>query len=365
MRCGWKPHLPGAEQEDTMIIKTGDELHQLVKNALLAAGADEQNAEDVAEHLVLANLSGVDTHGIWHLPRYVESSKSGEIVATAHPEILNETATSARVTGNWTYGQAAAKYATEVAITKATESDIAVVGLVQADHIGRLGHYVEMAASEGLIAMVWAGGYSEEEPATVPYGGRETVLHTNPLAMGFPSGDGPRMMFDFATAAVSGVKVLNAQRRDEPLPPNCIVDKDGNPSTDANDFVNGGGHVPFGGHKGYALMMATEFLGRIFTGADAYVDPKHGGPIMRHQGVTFIAFKADLFQPFSDYADRADEMGRRVRAIPPAPGFDEVLMPGDPEVRTRAIRQRDGIPIAEDVWQSVTEIATSLGVEVP
>ncbi|MCE2397181.1 Ldh family oxidoreductase, partial [Candidatus Poribacteria bacterium] len=121
-----------------------------------------------------------------------------------------------------------------------------------------------------------------------------------------------------------------------------IVDKDGNPSTDANDFVNGGGHVPFGGHKGYALMMATEFLGRIFTGADAFVDSKHGGPIMRHQGVTFIAFKADLFQPFSDYANRADEMGRRVRAIPPAPGFDEVLMPGDPEVRTRANRQRDG-----------------------
>ena len=91
-----------------MIIKTGDELHQLVKNALLAAGADEPNAEDVAEHLVLANLSGVDTHGIWHLPRYVESSQSGEIVATAHPEILNETATRAQITGNWTFGQVAA-----------------------------------------------------------------------------------------------------------------------------------------------------------------------------------------------------------------------------------------------------------------
>ena len=86
---------------------------------------------------------------------------------------------------------------------------------------------------------------------------------------------------------------------------------------------------------------------------------------MRHQGVTFVAFKRTCSSPFSDYADRADEMGHRVRAIPPAPGFDEVLMPGDPEVRTRAIRQRDGIPIAEDNWQSVTETATSLGVELP
>lgn len=211
--------------------------------------------------------------------------------------------------------------------------------------------------------MVWAGGYSEEEPATVPYGGRTRVLHTNPMAMGFPAGEEPRMMFDYATTAMSGVKVVNAQRRGERLPPGSIVDKDGNPSTDANDFFSGGGHVPFGGHKGYALMMATEFLGRIFTGADAFADPNHGGPIMRHQGVTMIVFKADLFQPFAAYADRADEMERRVKGVPPAPGFKEVLVPGDPEIRTRAIRERDGIPIADDIWQSITEVAAALDIK--
>ncbi|MCZ6677016.1 MAG: Ldh family oxidoreductase [Candidatus Poribacteria bacterium] len=345
-----------------MIIKTEAELYQLVRNIILTAGADERNANDLAEHLVSSNLSGVDTHGIWHLPRYVESAKSGEIVPTAWPEVLRETSTSALVTGNWTFGQVAAKYAMQVAIAKAKEHGIAVVSLVQSDHIGRLGFYVEMAASEGMISMVWAGGYSEEEPATVPYGGRKPVLHTNPLAMGFPAGEEPRMMFDFATAAVSGVKVINAQRRGERLPAGCIVDKDGVSSTDPNDFFAGGGHVPFGGHKGYALMMATEFLGRIFAGADAFADANHGGPIMRHQGVTMVVFKADLFQPFATYASRADEMARRVRAIPPAPGFSEVLMPGDPEVRTRAIRRRDGIPIADDVWESITEVATSLGI---
>lgn len=347
-----------------MITKTADELQALVKEILLAAGADEQNAEDVAAHLVLANLSGVDTHGVWPLLLYVQAIKAAEILPTAHPKILRETPTSALVTGNWTFGQVAAKYAMETAIEKAKAQNVAVVSLVQSHHIGRLGHYVEMAAAEGMIAMVWGGGYGVEEPASVPYGGRAPILHTNPMSMGFPGDAESPMMFDFATSALSGVKVVNAYRRGEQLPPNCIVDKDGNPTTNPNDFFEGGGHLPFGAHKGYALMMAAEFLGRIFSGTDAYVEAERAGPIMRHQGVTMIAFKADVFQPFEAYAERADEMVRRVRAVPPAPGFQEVLAPGDMESRTRAARRRDGIPIADDIWQTICEAAALVDVEV-
>ena len=346
-----------------MIVKPARELHSLVKKILMAAGADERNAEDLAEHLVRANLSGVDTHGVWHLQVYLSAIEADEIVPTAWPEILQETATSALVTGNWTFGQVAAKYAMEVAIEKAKAQNVAVVGLVQSHHVGRLGHYVEMAVAEGMIGLVWAGGYSEEEPAAVPYGGRERVLHTNPISIGLPAGEEPPMMFDWATTALSGVKVINAQRRGEPLPPNCIVDKEGNPSIDPNDWFEGGGHLPFGGHKGYTLMMATEFLGRIFTGSDSYVEAQRAGPILRHQGVTMIAFRADLFQPLADYGKRAAEMVRRVRAVPPAPGFKEVLAPGDMESRTRAIRRREGIPIADDIWQTVIDAAESVGVK--
>jgi LDH2 family malate/lactate/ureidoglycolate dehydrogenase len=129
-------------------------------------------------------------------------------------------------------------------------------------------------------------------------------------------------------------------------------------------FFDGGGHLPFGGHKGYTLMMAAEYLGRIFTGSDSYVEEGRAGAIMLHQGVTMIAIKADLFQPFTEYVERADEMERRVRAVPPAPGFDEVLAPGDLEARTREQRRREGIPIENDIWQSLTEAAASVGVEI-
>ncbi len=346
-----------------MVTKTPDALREFVTNILLAAGADQWNADGCAEHLVLSNLSGVDTHGIWPLPIYVEAIKAGELLPTQRPEVVRETETSALVRGNYTFGHVTARLATEVAIEKAKAQGVAVVSMVEAHHIGRLGHFVEMAAAERLIAMVWSGGFGEVEPAAVPYGGRERVLHTNPIAMGFPMGNEPTMMFDFATTKLSGVKILNAHRRNQPLSPGAVVDKHGNPTTNASDFFDGGGAVLFGEHKGYGLAMAGEYLGRILAGADDFADERRGGATMRHQGVTIIVLKPDLFQPFESYAARADEMVQRVRAIPPAPGFDEVLAPGDMESRTREIRRRDGIPIEDDTWESIVTVAKSLGVE--
>ena len=346
-----------------MIVKKADDLQSLVTQILLAAGANQETADAVAEHLVLASLSGVDTHGIWHVKGYVDAIKDNIIVPTATPEILKDADQSALVTGNWNFGHLAARFATELAIEKARNNGMALVGLVQSHHIGRLGHYPEMAASQDMISMVWGGGFGVVEPAAVPYGGSRALLHTNPLAMGFPLGDQPPMMFDYATSAISGVKVNNARRRKESLPPGSIVDKNGAPTTDPEDFFDGGSHVPFGGHKGYALMMAAEYLGRIFVGSDAYIDPVLGGPIMRHQGVTIIVIRADVFQPLQAYNTNATAMAQRTRDVPPAPGFDSVKLPGDPEVQTRETRRQEGIPIEEAIWDSIVEAANSVGVE--
>ena len=163
------------------------------------------------------------------------------------------------------------------------------------------------------------------------------------------------MMFDWATTGIAGMKVNQAREKGEQLPPGCIVDKDGNETTDPEDFFNGGAHLPFGKHKGYTLMMGAEFLGRIFSGSDEYVDTRRAGDILRHQGVTFIVFRADLFQPFSQFAERADEMQRRVRKVPPADGFKEVLAPGDLEARRRQERTKDGVPLELEIWESIID----------
>ena len=343
---------------------TAEELHGLVARVMVSVGSDQANADRVADSLVSSDLADVETHGVFHLPLYVADIRAGYILPKEKPEIIKETPTSALVGGNWTFGFVSAKYAMDIVIRKAREQNVAVVGIVQANHIGRVGEYAEMAAAEGMICFVWGSGYSEERQSTVPYGGRKKVLHTNPLSMGFPVGDEPPMLLDFATTAVAGGKVALAREKNLQVVPGSIVDKDGKPTTNPDDFFDDGAHLPFGLHKGYGIMMAIEFLGRIFTGSDTYADPDRGGPYHRHQGITIMAMKADMFSPMDDYARRAAEMERRVRAVPPAPGFEEVLVPGDLEARRRAARTRDGIPIADEVWKILTDLVESLGVEV-
>jgi len=346
------------------ILKSAKELEHLTTEIFVAAGASDSNARDVAEHLVRAELSGVVTHGVCHVREYVRNIMDEALVPDSSPEIIVNEPSAALITGNWTFGQVAAKYATNVAIEKAREHGSSVVSIVATHHTGRLGHYVEMAAENRMISMVLSGGYSEIVQATVPYGGRSAILHTNPMALGSPCGEESPMMFDWATTGIAGMKVNQAREKGEQLPPGCIVDKDGNETTDPEDFFNGGAHLPFGKHKGYTLMMGAEFLGRIFSGSDEYVDARRAGDILRHQGVTFIVFRADLFQPFSQFAERADEMQRRVRKVPPADGFKEVLAPGDLEARRRQERTKDGVPLELEIWESIVEAGKLAGVEV-
>ena len=349
--------------QDAVVVKTAPELRGVVQRVLKAAGADARNAERVAEALVSANLAGVDTHGVWQLAGYVERIGIGGINPTAWPEILAETPSSALVSGNWTFGHVTAKYATETAIEKARQQNVGVVGMVRVNHIGRLGEYVELAAAQDVISVLLAGGLGVEVPTAVPYGGSRPVLHTNPIAMGFPAGQETPVILDIATTALSGVKVDMAREKNRPLPPGSIVDRDGNPTTDPAAFFEGGAFLPFGGHKGYGLMLAAEFLGRILTGADAFAAKPWGAKIFSHSGATIVAIRADLFGSLDQYSKYAEEMGRKIRAVPPAPGFREVLVPGDPEARTRQTRLRDGIPIPQQLWRQITDLAASLGVQ--
>lgn len=349
-----------------MVTKFPDELKKDVLAVILAAGATEDNAQVVTDHLVSSNLCGVDTHGLFQIPTYLQDIQQDRLLPKAKPEILTEEASTALISGNWTFGQVAAQFAMKAAIRKAAEAGIAIVSLVRSHHIGRVGYYVEMAAANDMISMVMGSGYFKDTPRTAPYGGCKGALDTNPVAMGTPAPSdrsGP-MLFDYATTAISGAKVIIAERSGKPLPVGCVLDKHGNPSTSAKDYADGGSYVPFGGHKGYALMVAVEYLGQVFSGSFGYAEAGRGGPIFSHQGVTMIVFRADLFQPIKQFKDQAERTAARVRTTPPAPGFDEVLLPGDPEVRTRQHRQREGIPIPEEIWIPFVDAARSVGVTI-
>jgi len=342
-----------------MAVVDATELRDVVRAILQREGASEVNAQIVADHLVDAQRSGVDTHGVYHLVfggNYVDAMRRGAIVPSASPETVWEHGNSALVSGNWTFGHVTADYATSLLSRLAQEAGIAVVGVVQANHIGRLGHYSERLAAEGLVGMVFAGGFAEEIPSAVPFGGRAPLLSTNPISMAFPAGQEPRVMFDFATTTLAGSRVTLTGRRGNALPPGALVDKEGRPTTDPQDYLDGGWLTLFGGHKGYALAMAVEFLTRILVGSDDFADEDRSTPYERHQGVLMVALRANLFSNRAKYESRADELIRRTHAVPPAAGHDRVLVPGDPELESRKRQDGAGIAVDDDLWDQISSL---------
>ena len=348
-----------------MITKTSEELHRVHEDVLKAVGTPDDIATIVADILAGAHLAGHDSHGIQHLPRYVQEVGEGHIVPAARPEIVSEKGSVLFARGNWGWGHFTAHFLTDVAIKRAKEHGVVLAGAVEVNHIGRLGHYAEMAAAEDVVLMVFNGGFSRKVPTAAPYGGRKALLAPNPIAMGFPTSEGPPVVLDFATTRIAGGKVALAAAKGVEVPPGCIIDKDGNPTTDPNVWPKGGGALlPFGEHKGFGIMVALEILSRILAGSDNYAETERGGPHMKTAGLTMVAIDSGVFSSKDEFATRTSDLVQRIQAVPPAAGVDQVMAPGDFEHRERTRRLKEGIQIPESTWKEVIHAADALGVKV-
>ena len=339
-----------------MPIFTKSHLENITASIFQAAGAPQDLAQQVAEVLVDNHMAGHDSHGILRIPEYLKSIKDGEIVPTARPEILQETPNSALISGHWALGQATGLFATELATAKAKAQGVAVVSVVQAAHTGRLAAFTDRAAQQDVVMFMAIG--TVDRPMTAPYGGAAAVLGTNPIAFSLPNPAGAPVTLDIATSAIAAGKVKVAKARHEQLPPDVILDKHGNPSVNPQDFLDGGFLLPFGAHKGYALAVIAELLSGPLIGAEAYPG------VTARSGIFIFAMDANLFRPKSDYAAALANRLGQIKGVLPAAGFDEVLVPGEPEARTRARRAQEGIPIPDDTWTAVCMAARTVGLEL-
>jgi hydroxycarboxylate dehydrogenase B len=338
-----------------MLTMSAERLRDVSRRVFEAAGTPTDLATDMANILVESNLSGHDSHGIIRIPYYVKQIKDGTLDPKARPEVIGETPGSALVDGKYAFGHVAAAFGTEVAIRKAKESKAVVVSIVRCNHIGRLGEWGSRAAAKDVIAIVTVGGGGGPGIAA-PFGGAARALSTNPISIGIPGGRVPDMLIDFATTSIAEGKVQVARAKGAQLPPGSIIDKAGNPSTNPNDLYDGGMLLPFGAHKGYCLAMVVELLGAAFSPGEEHNNGGRGG------AAVIIAVDATTFRPLASYETSADEALTRVKAIPPAQGFTEVLLPGEPEQRSKAERLRDGIPVAEATWDAIVD--TGKGLEI-
>ncbi|MDQ3702816.1 MAG: Ldh family oxidoreductase [Chloroflexota bacterium] len=333
-------------------------LQELAQRIFVAAGTPEDLATHVARHLVKANLSGHDSHGVIRIPRYVESIEQKSLAATARPEVVRDWPGAAVVDGKRGFGQVAASFALDVAIEKATKNGVGAASVRRCNHIGRLGDYSETAAERGYIAIVTYGSAGPNSGHAAPFGGAARHLGTNPWSIGIPGADVEPVIVDFATTVVAEGKIQVARAKHAPLPAGSIVDKEGQPSTEAEDFYAGGMILPMGGHKGYGLSLVAALIGAGLTAEEPATQGRGGG-------VFVLAINPRAFGESDVYGATIDNLAGAVKAVSPAPGFSEVMLPGGPEGKSRAERQKAGVPVPGDTWDALAATARRLQVPVP
>ncbi|UCH57789.1 MAG: Ldh family oxidoreductase [Candidatus Bathyarchaeota archaeon] len=341
-----------------MILVPADKLLRLGTGIFSAQGLSREKAEFIAETLVEASLTGHDSHGVFYIPRYSERIREGHIDPKAEPKIVKETASTALLDGRWAPGQITALKVVETAVEKAMKNAVSAVGAFNCNHIGRVGYYTNWAAEKGVVAMMFV---NVGHPAVTVFNGTGKVFGTNPFSAAVPTGEVRPFLIDYATSVVAEGKITIARSKAEKIPTHWTRDRDGKVTDDPWAIKQGGWLLPFGEYKGYCLQLLNELLGAILTGSRTGLDPKKEPPSTN--GVFAIALDPDAFIRLNDFKLQTDEILRQVRRVPPEPG-KRVLYPGEPEWETKDRRLSEGIPLPEETWSSILELAEELGLEI-
>lgn len=335
-------------------------LEGIARRILIGAGTSEAIAGEVSGLLAWSERIGHPSHGLLRLRPYVERIRDGRLVPNATASIAKETAGMALLDGHWGFGQVTAREAVDAAVGKARSEGVAVTGAYNINHIGRLGDFTEMCARQGLVAILMVGGAPTGMTGNVaPFGGRAPIWGTNPIAIAVPAGE-EIFSLDFATSEIAGGKAAAARARGEFLEGDFLIDTAGRPSSDPEELEKGGAIRPFGGHKGYALAFAVELLAGAMVGSLAPdIDP---GKL--HNGLLLVAIDPGALGDAERFQASALTIIDAVRTSPPAEGFTEVLVPGDPESRRRAISDESGIFVPPALREDLSLLGSELGVDI-
>lgn len=336
-------------------------LEDLVRGLFSASGVPEDESKEIAHHLVLANLRGVDSHGVGRVAVYVERLELGLVKPVTRVETLRETPVSALLDGGNGSGLVIASRAMRTAIAKAEGTGVGMVCVRGSNHCGMLARYTSQAAGSGLIGLA-----TTSAPATMaPWGARQPFYGTNPLSYALPTPEGENdIVFDMATSQVARGKIILAAREGRQIPLGWALDPEGRPTEDAQAALEGT-MLPLGGPKGSGLALLVEILSSALASATygPHIPPLYDNPD-REQGLGhfFLAFRPDLFVGPQEFAERISDMTRELRSLSPSANYGRVYLPGEPEAETERERREKGIPLSPAVLEELVGLARGLGV---
>lgn len=346
-------------------------LRAQVATVLVASGSCAAEAETVAANLVMANLSGHDSHGVGMLPRYVDAVQEGGLIPNAPAATVLDIGTMLTLNGQRGYGQVVGAQAMQLAIARAKTHGSCIMTLSNAHHLGRIGEFAEMAVAQGLIALHFVNVISR--PLVAPWGGTDGRFGTNPLCIGIPIAGQEAFVLDVATSAVAQGKMRVAYNQGKQVKPGLLIDEHGHPTTEPGVVVvpqsNGlmGALMTFGEHKGYGLAVACELLGGALSGGGTW----HQTPTAESasQRAVSNSMLTVLIDPAklgtqATFNEQAVQFIDWVKASPPANGVEAVQIAGDFERENRKQRERDGIDIDASTWAEIEQAAAKVGVKL-
>jgi uncharacterized oxidoreductase len=336
------------------------ELRLRVSGIFRAVDSPDAVAERVAASLVEANLTGHDSHGVIRVPSYVRAVREERIDPRGEIRIVQEGAATAVLDCAHNFGQVGAVRAVELAVGKARAHDISAVVLQRSAHVGRLGEYVVIAARQGFAGLMICNG-TASGGIVAPHGGTARALGSNPIAWAVPGADDKPIFLDYATSVCAQGKIQVAVDEGHPLPEGWLLDREGQPTRDPREQSRGGVMLPFGGHKGYALGVIIELLAGGLSGAGPALLPDYE----RAQGTVLVVLRVETFCPVERFRQMTVDFARQLKTTPRAAGCDEILLPGEPEWRSKVARERDGIPLPAKTWDRLAVTAAGLGLEWP
>lgn len=341
---------------------TAEDLLDFGRTVLERFGVPAEDARETAECLVLAELRGVDSHGMVRLPVYARRLQKN--VVKSRPSIMVERryASVALVDGDNGLGPVVGTRAMETAIDLARTAGFGFVGVRRSNHFGAAAFYVEKAVRQGLIGFAT----SNAPPNMAAFGGKVRFLGTNPIAVAIPAGREMPLLFDASSSIAARGKIINAAHRNVPIPEGWAIDPQGRPTTDARAAL-AGAVLPFGGAKGSAISFIVDILCGVLTGASfaLHLNTLENLQAEQNLGQVLCACRTDLFLPADRFAARMDEILGMLKATPPAPGVPRVLAPGELEYAAEMRHRESGVPPPEEVVRQLVDLGKQVDVEFP
>ncbi len=353
------------------IIIQSKELEEKIASLFTAVGSTPEEAHQVASNLVLANLSGHDSHGVGMAPRYVDAVLEKNLSPNAKIQTHVDTGTLLGLDGQRGFGQNVGVQAMELAFERVHAHGSCIMSLSNAHHLGRIGHYAEMAVAHQWISIHFVSVNSR--PIVAPYGGGDGRFGTNPCCIGIPVGVGENarepFILDFATSRVAQGKMRVAHNEGKSVEPGTLIDEHGNPTTNPGVVVvpqsNGkmGALMPFGQYKGFGLAVACELLGGALSGGGTWHRQADGRRAVLNSMLTIVIDPKRLGTQ-ANFAQETLAFIDWLRNSPDAPDSQGVTLAGEPERQKRAERLKSGVPIDDATWQEIINEGKLVGVSI-